>query len=151
MSWWRSIVTWQKEVRERIFSSFFIILLFGGTLWHLKISHNIAVLNSPPWSFYFKPLPAVVSTALTFPFSYFHHMHPYVLSSPTGTNPRHDLFCPPALHFGKKRQFCLIKTAIQGVSLWQFHVNMYHKPNWFIPSNIFLSTLVSFLWWFQQV
>jgi hypothetical protein len=26
---------------------------------------------------------------------------------------------------------------------------MYYHPNWFIPSIFLLSTLVSFLWWFQ--
>jgi hypothetical protein len=45
----------------------------------------------------------------------------------------------------------LFKIVIQGVSLWYFHVYMYYNPNLFISSIFLLSTLVSFLWWFQQV
>jgi hypothetical protein len=45
----------------------------------------------------------------------------------------------------KTQHFCLfeIKVATQGVSLWYFHVYMYHNPNWFI-SSILHSTLSSF-------
>jgi hypothetical protein len=46
----------------------------------------------------------------------------------------------------KKWHFCLFKLAIQGISLWHFIYNR----NCFIPSIFLLSTLVSFLWWFQQ-
>jgi hypothetical protein len=45
----------------------------------------------------------------------------------------------------------LFKIAIQGISLWHFHVYMYYNLNWFIPSIFLLSILVPFLWWFQQV
>jgi hypothetical protein len=51
----------------------------------------------------------------------------------------------------EKRHFYLNKTAIQGVSRWHFHVHMYYNPNWFTLSIFRLSTLVLFLWWFQQV
>jgi hypothetical protein len=51
----------------------------------------------------------------------------------------------------EKRHFCLFKMAIQGVSLWYFHVYMYYKLKWFIHSIFLLSTFDSFLWWFQQV
>jgi hypothetical protein len=34
----------------------------------------------------------------------------------------------------------LYKIAIQGVSLWHFHVYMYYNLNWFIPSIFRLST-----------
>jgi hypothetical protein len=34
----------------------------------------------------------------------------------------------------EKRYFCLLKIAIQGVSLWHFHVCMYYNPYWFIIS-----------------
>jgi hypothetical protein len=44
----------------------------------------------------------------------------------------------------------LFKIATQRVSMWHFHVYMYYNPNWFISSIFLLSTLVSFLWWFQQ-
>jgi hypothetical protein len=36
----------------------------------------------------------------------------------------------------------LFKIAIQGVSLWHFHVNMYYNLNWFTPSIFRLSPLV---------
>jgi hypothetical protein len=51
----------------------------------------------------------------------------------------------------KKRHFCLHKIALQGISLWHFHVYMYYNLNWFIPSIFLLFTLVLLLWWFQQV
>jgi hypothetical protein len=44
----------------------------------------------------------------------------------------------------------LFKIATQGVSLWHFHVYIYYNPNWFISTIFLLSTLVPFLWWFQQ-
>jgi hypothetical protein len=40
----------------------------------------------------------------------------------------------------EKIYFCLYKIAIQGVSLWHFHVYMYYNLNWFIPSIFRLST-----------
>jgi hypothetical protein len=56
-------------------------------------------------------------------------------------SPRQNLLCPCVLRFCKKtnknKTFCLFKIAIQGVSLWHFHVYMYYNPNWFI-SSIFL-------------
>jgi hypothetical protein len=39
-----------------------------------------------------------------------------------------------------------IKVAIQGVSLWYFHIYVYYNPNWFISSNFLHATLVPFLW-----
>jgi hypothetical protein len=44
----------------------------------------------------------------------------------------------------------LFKIATQGVSLRHFHVYMYYNLNWFISPIFLLSTLVPFLWWFQQ-
>jgi hypothetical protein len=44
----------------------------------------------------------------------------------------------------------LFKIAIQEVSMWHFHVNMYYNLNWFTPCIFLLSTLVPFLWWFQH-
>jgi hypothetical protein len=38
----------------------------------------------------------------------------------------------------------LFRIAIQGVSLWHFHVYMYCIPDWFISSIFLLSTLVPF-------
>jgi hypothetical protein len=45
----------------------------------------------------------------------------------------------------------LFKIAMQGVSLWHFHVYMNSNLNWLIFSIFLLSILVPFLWWFQQV
>jgi hypothetical protein len=55
----------------------------------------------------------------------------------------------------------LFKIATQGVSLWHFHVcecvcmcvcvYICNNLNWFSSSIVLLSTLVPFLWWFQQV
>jgi hypothetical protein len=45
----------------------------------------------------------------------------------------------------------LLKIAVQGVSLWHFHVYVYYNLQWFISCICLLSTLVCFLWWFQQV
>jgi hypothetical protein len=67
--------------------------------------------------------------------------------------PRQDLFCLLVLWFCKRKKKChyfLFKIALQGVSLWHFHVRMYYNPNWFISSILLLFTLVPF-WWFQQV
>jgi hypothetical protein len=43
-----------------------------------------------------------------------------------------------------KRHFCLYMIAIQGVSLWHFHIYMYYSPNWFITSIFLPFTLVPF-------
>jgi hypothetical protein len=51
--------------------------------------------------------------------------------------------------FEKKALFCLFKIALQGVSLWYFHENMYYSLNWFISSIFLLSTLIPFLWWWN--
>jgi hypothetical protein len=44
----------------------------------------------------------------------------------------------------------LFKIATQGVSLWHFHEYMYYSLIWFISSTFLLSSLVPFLWLFQQ-
>jgi hypothetical protein len=90
---------------------------------------------------------------------YLHYIHPstpfpHFLPPPTSTNPPRGSD-PPSSHICKWKKkenwhFCLFKIATQGVSLWHFHVYMYYNQNWFISST-FLSTLVSFLQWFQQV
>jgi hypothetical protein len=114
---------------------------------------SIILLYSP-----LAPIPRIVSTGLIFPFTcmctYFHHIHPttpfpyILLLVPT---PRQELFCLPVLCFCKKWHFCLFKIAIQGVSLWHFHVCMYYNLNWLSPSIFLLFILVAFFWWFQQV
>jgi hypothetical protein len=68
------------------------------------------------------------------------------LTLPLLTTPKQDLFSLPVLHLVKK----LFKISIQGTSLWHFHAYMYENPDWFITSIFLLSTLVPFLWWFQQ-
>jgi hypothetical protein len=89
-----------------------------------------------------------------------HHIHPHTLSPPppllTATSPGPVLLpCSPILYKKrwkrKKWHFWLFKITAQGVSLWHFHVCRYYNLNWFIPSIFLLSTLVLFLWCFQQV
>jgi hypothetical protein len=114
-------------------------------------------LSLPP------PNPGTASTGIIFPFTYMctqylHHIHRpralfYLLPPPTGTNPpRQNLFCPPVLWFCKRKKWhlCLFKIATQGVFLWHIHVYMYYNPNWFMSSIFLFSTIVCFLWWFQQ-
>jgi hypothetical protein len=50
----------------------------------------------------------------------------------------------------KKFHFCLFKITTQRITLWHFHVYMYYSLIWFISSIFLLSTLVPFLWLFQQ-
>jgi hypothetical protein len=79
----------------------------------------------------------------------FLHLHPL----PSNTNaPRQDLFCPLILEFYTRKtwHFWLFKIAIWGISLWHFHVYMYYCLIWLISSIFLLSTLVTFLWWFQR-
>jgi hypothetical protein len=65
-------------------------------------------------------------------------------------SPRQDLFCPLVFQFCKRKKVTfLFKIAIQGVSLW--HLCMCYNPNWFICSIFLPSSLVPFVWWFQQV
>jgi hypothetical protein len=45
----------------------------------------------------------------------------------------------------------LFKIALQGASLWQFHVYTYFKLNCFMFSIFLYYTLVPFLWSFQRV
>jgi hypothetical protein len=45
----------------------------------------------------------------------------------------------------------LLKIALEGVSLWPFHVYMNYSPILFISSIFLLSTVVPFLWLFQPV
>jgi hypothetical protein len=112
-------------------------------------------LNSPapPLSFISPPcIPGIVSTGNTFHLLTCVHSNCTLLhlspppSPPTGTNsPKQDLFHPPAL-WKTIWHFCLFKIAIQGDSLWHFHVYMYYNMNWFISSIFLLSPLISFLW-----
>jgi hypothetical protein len=85
-------------------------------------------------------------------FTTFILLHPFLIFSPIPlvTNLRQDLFYLPVLCFWKKN-FCLFKIVVESVSLWHIHVYMYYNTSWFILSIFLLSTLVLFLWWFQQV
>jgi hypothetical protein len=80
--------------------------------------------------------------SLSHPFLIPSHSHWY--QSQTGTI---LLSCSPFL---KKMHFCLFKIALQGVSLWHFHVHMFYNSNRFMLSIFLLSTLFTFLQWFQQ-
>jgi hypothetical protein len=91
-----------------------------------------------------------------------YHIHPpspflHLLPSPSGTKPQAEsvlLSDSQILYKKRKREkwdFWLFKIAMQGVSLWHFHVYMYCDPVWFISSIFLLTLLVPFLWWFQLV
>jgi hypothetical protein len=75
----------------------------------------------------------------------FPYIHPHFPLVPTHT----DRTCSALMFSKKKKMTLLFMTAIQGVSLWHFHVYMYYNPIWFI-SIFLLFTLVPFLWWFQH-
>jgi hypothetical protein len=81
-------------------------------------------------------------------------LFPHLFHTPTSTK-RLGRTCSVLLFYDfveeEKRHFCLFKIAMQGVSLWHFHVCMYYNLNWFISSIFLLSPLVPFLTWFQQV
>jgi hypothetical protein len=159
----------------------FIVVLGVGMLWHLQkflkyikyIILEFILLYSSTF------VPGIVSTFHLFNVEtwnkwngkpcHFFHLHtcahsictiftlPYhfLTSSPLplAPTPRQDLFCPLVLWFvnEKNSHFCLFKIATQGVSLCHFHVYMYYSSSWFISSIFHLSTLVPFLWWFQQI
>jgi hypothetical protein len=103
--------------------------------------------------FFSFPIPGIVSRDLIFSICpYVYRIFPQYSSSytlslyvpPTHTHcyqpSRWNLFSLPVLRFCKKRKrrhFYLFKVALEGISLWHFHVYMYFNPNWFMLS-IFL-------------
>jgi hypothetical protein len=148
---------------------FIIVVLEVG--WDIyRSSYNMSQLNSLPPSFSFippTPIPGIViivSIGHIIPFTYlctqyWHYIHtpipsPHLLPPPTGTNPPgrtcSGLVFSLVLFF-LKRSFFLLLFKIQGVSLWHLHVYINYNPNLFIASFFLLSTLVPFLWWFEQV
>jgi hypothetical protein len=77
---------------------------------------------------------------------------PFILvSSLPGRTCSTLLFSNFAKEKKKKSYFCLLKIALEGVSLWPFHVYMNYSPILFISSIFLLSTVVPFLWLFQPV
>jgi hypothetical protein len=109
-----------------------------------KSSYNISsisYLNLPLPSFSFihpSPIPGIVSTGIIFPFrymctQYLHLIHyltpfPHLLPTPMFQHsPPQTVTIPPfySLSLFKKWHSCLFKIAIQGVSLWHFHVYIY--------------------------
>jgi hypothetical protein len=84
---------------------------------------------------------------------------PYLLSYTLSPHPsqcplyqpsRQELFCLIVPWFCKEKKVTfLFKIAIQGDSLWRFHVYMCYYLNWLIPSILLLPSLVPFLWWFK--
>jgi hypothetical protein len=85
---------------------------------------------------------------------------PFPCASPSSsTSPRQDLFYLPFIFW--KKIFLFIYNGYTGSFIVLFSCiyiymkkiwkNIYYAPNWFITSIFLLSTLVPFLWWFQQV
>jgi hypothetical protein len=128
-----------------------------------QIYHTwIQPLHHSPLSPY--PIPGIVSTGLIFPFTYMctqylRHIHPPTLFPhilPLLLVPPSPGRTWPSLLFSnfvkeKKWHFCLFNIATQGVFLWHFHVDMYYNLYWFTFSIFLLSTLVHYLWCFQQL
>jgi hypothetical protein len=138
---------------EHVLCFTFFIVVLGVHCGIYKSSYNtsnISYLNHPhpinqcslsP----FLHIPGVVSPGLVFPFKYIytwylHHIHPpmsfpHFLPSPTATNPL-DRICFTFLLSNiikdEIMNFFLFKMAIQGVSLWHFHVYVCYNFNWFI-------------------
>jgi hypothetical protein len=111
-------------------------------LWHLQMCLQYALVK-----FTSSPLLRIVSTALIFPFSYmstyFHHIHLPTVPFPLSSLLSGRTYFTFLSFIFEKRHFHLFKVAIQGVSLWHFHVSMYYITNCFIPSIFLLSTLKS--------
>jgi hypothetical protein len=135
----------------------------GDTLWHLqKFLKYIIVKLTPPHHSPLCPLPHYWNSFNRPHFSIYSYV--FVVFPPH--SPSHTLcwYPPPPVSNNfpdcfaflfffctKNKKTFLFKIATQGVSLWQFHVYMYYNLNWFFLSIFLLSTLVPFLWWFQQV
>jgi hypothetical protein len=82
--------------------------------------------------------------------------YPQLFSTPASTNtaPR---TCSVLLFYNfvqekkrKKMTLLFVYNTYTGCSLWHFHIYMYYSWKWFI-SIFLLSSLVPFLWWFQQI
>jgi hypothetical protein len=107
----------------------------GGTLWHLQKFLQCIMVEFPLHHSPLSPLPHSWNSFNRSHFSIFihgciifHHIYPLLLPLPLLPTPipRQELFYLPLLHFWKKD--ILFKIAMQGISLWHFHVCMYYNP-----------------------
>jgi hypothetical protein len=157
-----------SHFKESYFFNFFLLLLFywgyNVTLTKPPIIYCIELIL--PITFLCRPSLRLQNSSNRYNFPstymctyYFHRIHyamlfSFVPSPPTGINPpnpRQDLSCFLfSICILKKWHFCLFKIAIQGISLWHFHVHMNFNPSWFIPFIFLCSASGPFLW-FQQV
>jgi hypothetical protein len=150
---------WEGSRERDFFSLIFFIVVLGVHCGIYKSSYNVSTisyLNSPP-------LP--VSFILPFPHSWntfnshfsisIYVYTVFALYSPSHVLPPPHWYQPPlsrtcsAFLFSsfvkeKKKTFLFVYKSYTGS--WEFY-----NPNWFISSIFLLSTLVSILWWVQQV
>jgi hypothetical protein len=108
------------------------------------------------------PISGTVPTSIIFLFTYtctqyLHHIHPPTLFPhitlplvPTSLHHRRQyMFCSPILWFCKRKKWHFDTYAVSfPVALPCIYD---YNTNRFIPSIFLLSSLVPFLWWFQQV
>jgi hypothetical protein len=154
----------QNAVKKMWFFSLHLIFFYctEGALWHLpKFLQCLIVKFTASIILLYPPFPDSWNSFIRSHFSIFINEYrifppyspptpfPYILPPHWCQTPDRTCF-PYLLSVFEKRPFCLYKIAIQGVSLWHFHVYMYCNLNWFTPSIFLLSTLVPLVRWFQQ-
>jgi hypothetical protein len=146
-------LSYAPSPRKQIFLCFKFTCTLLLLYWWYRVTPKCLyyVLDSPTPSFSFNR-----SHCSTFIYQYIilppyspYSTFLYALSHYTGTSSSTEIVLLSYPLF-KKRYFCLFMTIVQGVSLWHFLMYIYYTLNQFIFS-IFILSIQSPLWWFQQV